>query len=770
MTQAEPETETIPRPSSPNRAVPLLFSATLFVGSALLFAVQPMFAKMVLPTLGGTPATWITCMLFFQAALLAGYAYAHWSTRRLQSRRQAALHVALLVVPVVSLPIAVPEDSGTPAERPLWWLLSVLVVGVGLPFLAVATTAPLLQRWFAGTDHPRARDPYFLYRASNVGSVLALLSYPALVEPRLRLGLQGRVWAVGYSVLVVLVLLCAVALWRSTGRAVHGGPHEQLSEDPAEGPGGPASGRPTPRRRLRWVAWSFLPSSLMLGVTTYITTDVAAVPLLWVLPLALYLLTFVVAFSRSALPWFGLTAILQPLALLQLVFLVVLGVTEPVGLLLALNLVVLFLSGLVCHGQLARDRPHARHLTEFYLWVAVGGVLGGVFNALLAPVVFDSVAEYPLALVLACLLRPAATGGAHSANGDGSPDGRWASRVDALDFGFPLVLGASALAALWLASAAGASEVAARAAVFGAALLACLVASGRRVRLGLGVAAVILVATLPVGQRYSTTLFRERTFFGVVQVVDDRSAGLHRLVHGNTTHGAQSTDPARRREPLTYFSRSGPIGQALTELPGGEARSRVAVVGLGAGSLACYGGTGQHWTFYEIDPTVARVAGDTRLFTFLRDCPPVTEVVLGDARLSLTREPQRRFQILVVDAFNSDAIPVHLLTREALALYMDKLTDDGVLAVHITNRYLDLRPVLADLAHDAGLTALVRDDSDVSAPERAAGKSASVWVVAARRPVHLGRLVDDRRWQPLGPSPKPSVWTDDFSNIVSVFD
>ncbi|MDP8976886.1 MAG: fused MFS/spermidine synthase [Actinomycetota bacterium] len=749
------KTETT-QPLTSNRALPLLFSATLFVSSALLFVVQPMFAKMVLPTLGGSPATWIGCMLFFQAALLVAYAYAHWSTRRLGSRRQAAVHAALLLVPVVSLPITLPRGWGSPAERPMWWLLSVLVIAVGLPFLAVATTAPLLQRWFASTDHAHARDPYFLYRASNLGSVLALVSYPALIEPRLRLGLQGRFWAAGYAILVVLVLFCAVGLWRSSAPATTVDSHDEPGDELPEQGGGPAPGPPTARRRLRWVAWSFLPSSLMLGVTTYITTDIAAVPLLWVIPLALYLLTFVTAFSRSSRPWFGLVVILHPLVLLELVFLVILGVTEPVGLLVALNLVVLFLTGLVCHGQLARDRPPARHLTEFYLWVAVGGVLGGMFNALLAPLIFDSVAEYPLALVLAAFLRPA-------------PAGAKDARFNSLDLELPLLLGAAAVLALWVGCRTGASEVALKATVFGAGLLACLTFTGRRVRLGLGVAILVLLATLPAGRRSTATLFRERTFFGVVHVVDDRSAGLHRLVHGNTTHGAQSTDPARRREPLTYFSRSGPIGQALTELPGREARSRVAVVGLGAGSLACYGEAGQRWTFYELDPTVARVARDSRLFTFLRDCPPVTDVVLGDARLSLTREPQHRFQILVVDAFNSDAIPVHLLTREALALYMDKLTDDGVLAVHITNRYLDLRPVLAALADDAGLTALVRDDIDLSAPERAAGKSASVWVVAARRPAHLGRLVDDRRWQPLEPSAERSVWTDDFSNIVSVF-
>ncbi|MDQ3680622.1 MAG: fused MFS/spermidine synthase [Actinomycetota bacterium] len=744
---------TAPRPGPSQRVLPLLFGTTLFVGSALLFAVQPMFAKMVLPTLGGTPATWITCMLFFQAALLGGYAYAHWSTRRLGARRQAGVHVVLLLVPLLSLPISVPRGWGQPAERPLWWLLGVLVVAVGLPFLAVSTTAPLLQRWFAGTSHAHARDPYFLYRASNLGSVLALLSYPALVEPHLPLALQGRVWAGGYAVLVVLVLVCAVALWRSPGS----GPDQLPLGEEAEAADGRRAGRPSRKRRLHWVAWAFLPSSLMLGVTTYITTDIAAVPLLWVLPLALYLLTFVIAFSPSPLPWFGLVSVLQPLLLLELVFLVIVGVTEPVGLLLAMNLVVLLLSGLVCHGQLARDRPPARHLTEFYLWVAVGGVLGGLFNAVVAPLVFDSVAEYPLALVLACLLRPAP----EEEKGEG--------RARDLDVALPLFLGCLTIAALWVGRAAGVSDVAARTAVFALALLACLSFAGRRLRLGLGVAGLVFVASLPVGRR-PTTLFRERTFFGVVQVEDDRGARLHRLVHGNTTHGAQSTDPGRRGEPLTYFSRAGPIGQALNELPAGDGRSRVAVVGLGTGSMACHGERGQEWTFYEIDPTVVRVARDPRLFTFLRDCPPTIDVVLGDARLSLTRARDRHFEVLVVDAFNSDAIPVHLLTREAMALYLDKLTDDGVLAVHITNRYLDLRPVLGGLARDAGLQALVRRDLDVPEAERRAGRSASVWVVAARRPADLGRLREDPRWEALPPSAQLGVWTDDFSNIVSVLD
>ena len=726
------------------------------MGSALLFVVQPMFAKMVLPSLGGTPATWITCMLFFQAALLAGYAYSHWSTRWLGPRRQAGTHLLALLVPLVSLPIGLPRDLGSPVERPLWWLLGALTVAVGLPFLAVSTTAPLLQRWFAGTAHAQARDPYFLYRASNLGSAVALLGYPALVEPNLTLGVQGRWWAWGYGLLMVLVLGCAVALWRTP--AGRGQLPRAAADRPERAP--PAPTEPlTARRRLRWVAWAFLPSSLMLGVTTYITTDIAAVPLLWVVPLALYLLTFVVAFSRSSLPWFWLMVILQPLVLLELVFLLLVGVTEPVGLLLALHLVALAVTGLVCHGQLARDRPPTRHLTEFYLWVAVGGALGGVFNGLLAPVVFDSVVEYPLAIVLACFLRPAPA--------EDDPDDEPSRSSRRLDIDLPLALGTLTLVALWVAHALGVGRVTARAAVFGAALLACLFFAGRRVRLGLAVAAVVLVGTLPIAEQ-TDTLYRDRTFFGVVHVVEDEG-GYHRLIHGNITHGAQSTDPKRRREPLTYFHRTGPIGQALTELPG-HLRDRVALVGLGAGSLACYGEAGQRWTFYEIDPAVERVARDPRLFTYLRDCPPATDVVLGDARLSLERAPDRAFGVVVIDAFTSDAIPVHLITRQALDLYLDKLVDGGVLAVHITNRYVDLRPVLADLARDAGLSGLVRRDVAVTTEEQDAGKSGSVWVLMARRPADLDPMNGDRRWEPLAGGREGRVWTDDFSNVVSVLD
>ncbi|MDP8991687.1 MAG: hypothetical protein M3N31_01305, partial [Actinomycetota bacterium] len=460
MTSGGARLRSFPRPG--DRSLSALFAVTLSLGSALLFAVEPMFAKMVLPTLGGTPAVWVTCMLFFQAALLAGYGYAHWSVERLGARRQACVHVVVLLLPLLVLPVAVPRGWGSPVHSPVWWLLAALAVGVGLPFFAVATNAPLLQRWFSGTAHPLGPDPYFLYRSSNVGSVVALLAYPALVEPNLPLPLQGRLWSAGYGVLVVLVVTCAVALWRSPARHGGGGgagtaPGQQTVDGVPDDTGALATRPLTMRRRLRWVALAFVPSSLMLAVTTYLTTDIAPVPLLWVVPLALYLLTFVAAFSRAPLHWFGLVVVVQPLLLLQLLFLFLVGVTEPVGLLMALNLVTLFVSGLVCHGQLARDRPAARHLTEFYLWMAVGGALGGLFNGVVAPVVFDSVVEYPIAVVAACFLRPPPD----QAGADG--------RRRRLDVDLPLALGTAAMAALWLARMAGAEQVTARAVVFGVA-------------------------------------------------------------------------------------------------------------------------------------------------------------------------------------------------------------------------------------------------------------------------------------------------------------
>ena len=727
---------------------PLLFSVTLFLSSTLLFAVQPMFAKMVLPRLGGTPATWITCMLFFQSALLAGYAYAHWSTSWL-GRRQPLLQGLLLLLAVGVMPVAVPR-GWTPqaADSPILWLLGLMVVTVGLPFFVVSSTAPLLQRWFAGTRHHLADDPYFLYRASNVGSVLALLAYPILVEPRLRLADQGRWWVAGYLALVVLTAACALVPRKPPSEAK---PWTDTDGTAATSPVAlPSLGF---ARRARWVALAFVPSSFMLAATTYVTTEIAAVPLLWVIPLAIYLLSFIVVFSRRPFLFMGIATQLQLVLALELVFLVLLRATQPVPLVVATILMALFLSALVCHGRLAGDRPPSSRLTEFYLWVALGGALGGVFNAVVAPLVFDSIVEYPLAIVAACLLRPP------------RPAASRTTRSRELDLLLPVGVGALTVALTVVGVSAGFGSVAARAVAFAVALLACAALSARPVRFGLAIGAVLLAGAVPVGDQ-KDTLYANRTYFGVLRVERDRAAHLHRLVHGTTLHGAQSTEPARRLEPLTYYHRRGPVGDVFSGLAAPAATAEVGVIGLGIGSLACYGRAGQHWTFYEIDPAVERIARDPRLFTFLRDCPPSAEVVLGDARLSLARASHPTFGLIVVDAFNSDSIPVHLVTRQALALYLDRLGEGGVIMVNITNRYLDMRGVMGDLAGDAGLTALVRDDLHMTAEETPATESGSMWVVMARDRADLAGLAGDPRWKPLPARPGARVWTDDFSNLL----
>ena len=728
---------------------PVLFSVTLFLSSTLLFVVEPMFAKMVLPLLGGTPATWITCMLFFQCALLAGYAYAHWSTSWL-GHRQRLLHVLLVLLAAGVLPVAIPR-GWTPkaADNPVVWLVALLAVSLGLPFFVLSATAPLLQRWFAGSAHPLAGDPYFLYRASNVGSVLALLAYPAVIEPRLRLADQGRWWTAGYVILLVLTGACALAGRRFRSEA-NGSPETvaTTTESAAE-----VSPRPLGiARRARWVALAFVPSSFMLAATTYITTEIAAVPLLWVIPLALYLLTFVVVFARRPFLFMGLAAHLQVVLVLELVFLVLLKATQPVLLVIATILMALFLSALVCHGRLAEDRPPSSQLTEFYLWVALGGALGGLFNAVVAPLVFQSIAEYPLAIVGACLLRPPSRASSTT------------PRDRELDVLIPLAIGALMVAVVRFAVSAGLETLVARGMAVGLALLACTALFARPVRFGLAIGAVVLAGTVPVGDQ-THTLYADRTFFGVLRVKSDDYAHVHLLVHGNTVHGAQSTDPERRLTPLTYYDHRGPVGDVFSRLAAPARTSDVAVVGLGIGTIACYGRTGQHWTFYEIDPAVERVARDPRLFTYLRDCPPSADVQLGDARLSLSRTSTRSFGLIVLDAFNSDSIPVHLMTRQALALYLDRLNDGGVIMFNITNRYLDMRTVLGNLARDAGLAALVRDDLHTPDEEQASGKKGSVWVVMARHRADLAGLGDDARWKPLPTRAADRVWTDDFSNL-----
>ncbi|MEA2442579.1 MAG: hypothetical protein QOH76_4003 [Thermoleophilaceae bacterium] len=692
-----------------------LYSLALFVGAALLFALEPMVGKFLLPPLGSTPAVWNTTVLFFQATLLAGYLYSHLTSRL---RWQKPLHVAVLAIGVVSLPIAVAADV-TPSSHPVLWLIGLLAVTAGLPFFALAANGPMLQRWFGG------RDPYFLFAASNAGSFAGLLAYPLLVEPNLTLREQGRAWGVGYGVAALLVVLCAVA---SRRRAT--------AEEPVEPAAAAAIDN---RRRLMWLALAFVPSSLMLGVTTYATRDLTPFPLLWVLPLAIYLLTFVVAFAPRARPerLARIGRIALPGIAIVVVYTLAIGSQRPLWLLLPLHLAVLAAAALMCHARLAADRPAASRLTEFYVWVALGGVLGGVFNALLAPVVFPGLVEYPLALVAACLLRlrPPTTRPALLEFFFRDP-----RPTKAMDVVVPLLFAVAVTVALELAS----SSFDSRSIIIGLACGLALNLSKRPLRLGLALGAILLAVTLAGGQ----ALERSRSFFGIYKV--ERDGANHLLYDGTTVHGLQRVGSP---EPLEYYGRAGPAGQAFAAL---RPRS-VGAVGLGAGAIACYG----HVTFFEIDPEVVRIARDPRLFTYLRDCP--SDVLVGDGRRLLSKQPPGRFDLIVVDAFNSDAIPVHLITRQALALYLSRA--DAVM-FHISNRYLRLEPVLGNLARDGGLVCRAETHKP-TAGQLDSGLAQSKWAVLARTPAGFGRLTADARWHPCASDASAHVWTDDYSDLLS---
>ena len=832
----------------------LLFAVTLFLSALLLFWVQPLAGKMVLPLLGGAPAVWNTCLLFFQAALLAGYAYVLASTRWLSARAQVVLHVALLLVAALALPVVINETKvGAPDEaHPALWLLKTLALTAGLPFFALSASAPLLQNWFSRTRDRAAGDPYFLYAASNAGSLLALLAFPVLFEPSLTLGGQSRAWTVAYSALVLLVLACAVAALRSVkGRdATRDADARELTSDYGDAQlkddesvarltsdesvarltndEGDAQA-PTHARRLRWALLAFVPSSLVLGVTTYVTTDLVAVPLLWVVPLALYLLSFVVVFARRRVIPRGFAAKVLPGAAVMLALVYLSGATQPAWFLILFHLLFLFAVALVCHGQLADERPAARHLSEFYLWLAVGGALGGLFNALVAPILFNTVVEYPLVIILASYLRPAFRrergrllglrlgarresvvsrfgveddaeldeGGAvknkggvvNNESGAAGVDGNIIDeggafdnegevvdegRVGLFDLLPPLYLGALAAALAFMAQQFEMRSVE-RAAVALAAPLFLLnyffAPRPRRFAVGLG---AIMLASALFYESPGRVLHASRNFYGTHRVSSDESNSVHWLRHGSTLHGTQYTDAAHACEPLSYYHREGPLGtvfDALGSKTRGHARS-VAVVGLGAGTTAAYSRAGESWTFYEIDPEVVTIARDPALFTYLSSCAAApVNVVTGDARLRLREAPPSSYDLIVLDAFSSDAVPAHLLTREAVALYLSKLAPGGLVAFHVSNRSLELERVALGVAEDAGLVARVfTDEYKTSEEGHDPNHDPSTWVVAAREAEDLGTLSTDTRWQTSAArKQRLELWRDDFSNVATLF-
>jgi hypothetical protein len=739
------ETTASQLPRSASSAI-WLFVPALFLSALLMFLVEPMVGKMVLPLLGGAPAVWNTCVMFFQMTLLAGYAFAHVTSTRLRLQHQTIACVALFAIPFAALPFGI---SGPPVPHadgdPTVWLLTVLIKAIGLPFFALSTAAPVFQRWFSVLGGRGGRDPYFLYAASNLGSLVALVSYPFIVEPLLRGLVQRRLWAVGYGVFVAVAFACAWTVWRRRERRVRDG---YGIERPS---GGSMSATPLRwGRRLHWVALAFVPSSLMLAVTSYLSIDIAPVPLLWVAPLSLYLLTFVVAFSPPHVHLRTLVLRAVPLLIIPLTLLLIAG-PPPVVITILIHLLAFFVTALMCHGELAHGRPSTEYLTEFYLWIAFGGTLGGVFNTLVAPQAFTSIAEYPVVIVVACLLRPTL-----SITTSGQ---RLRSAMVV-----PLAIGGLTCAIAAAIRTWGATSPPLFA---GLALPAVLCHSQSRRRIVFAASIGLMLLAGPADPTVSgAVIHAERTFFGIYRVRDDRMGRYRELFHGTTLHGMQSLDPAHRDEPLTYYHRRGPFGQLLAANPRLAATPEVAVVGLGVGALASYASSGQRWTFYEIDPTVERLSR-AGYFTFLGDCGDRCHVVIGDARLSLAAARPEAYGLIVLDAFSSDAIPMHLMTAEAVSLYLSRLAPRGVLAFHVSNRHLTLGPILGRLALAARLQAREQNQT-VTASEEDLGQSASQWVVMARDAQDLGALSSNARWMAPTVSASTPLWTDDFSNILSV--
>ncbi len=756
-----------------------VFTLAIFVGATLLFLVQPMAAKQVLPLLGGAPAVWNTAMVLFQALLLGGYLYAHVLASRVRSQRtQLLVHAVVLGLTCVALPIGLPMSWRTPPTEssPVAWLLLALIMSVGGPFFALSTTVPLLGRWFSLTGHRSAKDPYFLYAASNAGALLALLAYPVVIEPTLGLSRQMSWWSIGFGVYALLVLASGRILLSSLAAASPG--VTAVSDSPTEAPA------PGWKQRSRWILLAFVPSSLTLGVTQHFSTDIASFPMLWVLPLGVYLVTYIVAFSALGRVAMRVAAWCVPLLVVLVVTLLLAFQAEPIVPQMIVHGLCLLAVGLMCHGRLAEERPCTERLTEFYLLLSVGGVLGGVFNALLAPVIFSGIAEYPIALVVACLLRPSrpAAASAEDRVGDWSSGALW-RRFE--DFALPALLIALWIAmgsvAPWLASpgAQAAQPLLGfdRQALLwaGVPALACLLFAPRKLRFALGVVALLLTHWIPLWIpifHAKPLLHQDRSFYGVHKVIRWPSGPGEwtDLAHGSTIHGVQYSLKPWSLQPTTYYATTGPIGdvmRALEEQPGDH---NIALVGLGAGALATYAKPGWTLTFYDIDPGVVKLATDPQYFTYLSTAATraTVRVEIGDARLALAKTEDGSFDLIVLDAFSSDAIPTHLITKEAVQMYTRKLSTTGLLAFHVSNLYLDLAPVLGGIAGATGMQAARRFESEISEAELATRKGTSEWVVLARDWTAWDAIAANPNWQRLDAKPG-AVWTDDYSNILAAF-
>ncbi len=733
---------------------PALFAVTVFASAALVFLVEPMVAKLVLPRLGGSPSVWNTSLAFFQVALLFGYGYAHALQRLRSLRAQALVHGAALLLAAAALPLRINELIGPPSSNhPALWLLGVLAVSIGAPFAALSATAPLVQAWHARTfGDDEGSEPYVLYAASNLGSLLALLTYPLIVEPNLTLYAQRLGWSGGYVAFILLIAALAVAVVRS-GEIV-------LPPRGAE--------RPSPRiawqERAIWVALAAIPSSLMLGVTTYITTDVASAPFLWVLPLGLYLLTFIIAFQTKPAISKNLTLLFQAAAVAACAAILPYP-ANAFALILPLHLAAFFFTALMCHQALVARRPDAANLTEFYFWMSLGGVVGGSFNAFLAPVIFNDVWEYPLVLALSCLVRP------------------WGDRKVSPRIWLTFVLGVASGLAILVFNHVVAPHVTSKV-ITGHFTQTDLFTACVRLFIGVGVVAAFLVrgrallyfaviAVLSIGAHAAADQADApeswRSFFGVLRQsasqVPAVGGPVRMLRHGTTLHGAQAVTPRWRCNPLVYYANSTPIGQVFLSEEREKPALRIGAVGLGTGSVAAYVRRDDHLTFFEIDPQVIRVSSDPRHFSYTTLCAKgVVDYVLGDARLTVSKQPSEVFDILLIDAFSSDAVPTHLLTTEAVRGYLTHLKPDGVLILHLSNRNLDLNSPAQAVAKAAGGVAMIQHYRPTADVDRGGWPSPEDAVIVAKSAAGLAQFSHDPRWRPTDPD-RVRPWTDDYTNL-----
>jgi len=752
-----------------------LFTLSIFLASAQLFLVQPMFAKRLLPILGGTPSVWTTCMLFFQIALLAGYVYAHLVTNRWSIRSQLIIHGTLLLLPLFVFMAGPPVWSAPDANHVVQWVLSYLLVAIGLPFFLLSTNAPLVQRWYANTLAGNANKAYALYSASNLGSLCALLAYPTLIEPHFTLKQQYSLFVYCYYAFVLVMLLIIKKSWNSakhvtsedlvilervaadTDKVVSGPVLAELSTQgmsSAELKSTTDSrSRPLWVQRSNWIFLSFIPSSLLLSVTTYITTNIAPSPMFWLVPLALYLITFIIAFSPWGLKsriWLGPA---QAMLLISLCIVFSCGIIEyKLQIMFPLHIATFFFTALLCHTELASERPDAKRLTEFYLCVAIGGALGGIFNALIAPTIFQTLLEYPIVLALSCLAR--------------SPINQSLLRKN-WRYGSTLLcvtLASIALLFAWSENWPADWMVYRIVVILAPVALCCLAASELPLYMMFCVISILLVGANIARPQL---LFQGRNTFGtlVVQMTND---GSHYLTHGNILHGVEFMSAPRPHLPIAYYHADSPIAHIFGSFKKKFRNANIAVVGLGSGTMAAYAEPGQNWTFYEINPLVVQIAEDPNLFTYLTDCKAHKTIVLGDGRQAISKANDKEYNMIAFDAFSSDAIPVHLLTKEAIHLYLSKLADGGILVFHISNRSIDLQPILRELAKDAHLTSLVEvaGQQTSSNPKH---KLVSTWFVMARNEDDLSELRTHSQFVPPSQSPVVSLWTDDFSNLLETF-